>query len=243
MSFFKQIYNTIHAWFEEAPHFTGTIIATERIGSRIQKITIALPSLISKPFPLGCYIQADTWGHIPRAYSVATADTKSFTLLVIFAGMGAGARFFKDAPVGTEVVCYGPFDDFPYRYGTSRSKVFFATSTGVAPFRRMIEEALKENVESILLLGTPKEEDIAFKKDFEFLAQNPLFHFIPVLSVGDPSWKGARGFITDHTSDKVDFLKKSDVYICGVPIMTMGVLDLLKKIGVPEKQIFVQKFG
>lgn len=243
MYFFKQILNTIRGWFEEEPHFTGTIIATERIGSRIQKVTIALPSPISLPFPIGCYIQTETWGCIPRAYSVATADTKSFTLLVSFAGMGAGARFFRDAPVGTEVICYGPFDDFPYRYGTGRSKVFFATSTGVAPFRQMIEEAIKENAESILLLGTPTEADIAFKKDFEILAQNPLFHFIPVLSSGDASWTGARGFVTGHTSDKVDFLKKSDVYICGVPIMTMGVLDLLEKIGVPEKQIFVQKFG
>lgn len=243
MSFFKQIYNTIQRWFEEAPHFTGTIIATERIGSRIQKVTIALPSPIQKPFPIGCYVQAETWGCVPRAYSVATADTKSFTLLVSFAGMGAGARFFAEAPAGEQVVCYGPFDDFPYRYGTGRSKIFFATSTGVAPFRRMVEEALKENVSSILLLGTPKEADIAFKKDFESLAQNPLFQFIPVLSAGDPSWKGARGYVTSNTSDKEDFLKKSDVYICGVPMMTLGVLDLLQKIGVPEKQIFVQKFG
>ncbi|MBI3634088.1 MAG: hypothetical protein HY228_00535 [Candidatus Yonathbacteria bacterium] len=243
MFFFKQIYNTIRAWFEEAPHFTGTIIATERIGSRIQKVTIALPEPISKPFPIGCYIQAQTSGCVPRAYSVAKANTTSFTLLVSFAGMGVGARYFAEAPVGEKVVCYGPFDDFPYRYGTGRSKVFFATSTGVAPFRRMTEEALKENVESVLLLGTPKEEDIAFKKDFEILAQNPLFRFIPVLSAGSAEWKGARGFVTNHTADIEDFLKKSDVYICGVPIMTMGVLDLLKKIGVPEKQIFVQKFG
>ena len=90
---------------------------------------------------------------------------------------------------------------------------------------------------------TPKEEDIAFKKDFEELAKNPLFRFIPVLSAGNPEWKGARGFLTSHIPDKVDFIKKSDVYICGVPIMTASVLDALKKISMPEEQIFVQKFG
>lgn len=199
---------------------------------------------MATPFPVGCYIQAMTSGSVPRAYSVATADTTSFTLLVSFGGRGAGARFFADAPVGTVVKCYGPFDDFPYRAGTGRPKIFFATSTGVAPFRRMVEEALKENLEAILFLGTPKESDIAFKSEFEELARvNPHFHFVPVLSAGDPTWQGARGYVTDQIAGMTDLLKQSDVYICGVPMMTLGVLGVLKTKGVPENQIFVQKFG
>ena len=181
MSFFSIIKN----WFTEAPHFEGTITATELIGSRIQKVTISLPSPVATPFPVGCYVQAMTSGVVPRAYSVATADTTSFTLLVSFGGRGAGARFFADAPVGTVVKYYGPFDDFPYRAGTGRSKIFFATSTGVAPFRRMVEEALNEGLEATLILGTPKESDIAFRRDFEEIARtNPYFHFIPILSAG-----------------------------------------------------------
>lgn len=231
-------------WFTEAPHFEGTIAVSERIGSRIQKVTIALPSPIATPFPIGCYVQTVTWGCVPRAYSVATADRNSFTLLVSFSGGGAGARFFRDATVGTKVTCYGPFDDFPYRYGTGRSKVFFATSTGVAPFRLMIEEAIKEGVPSVLLLGSPKESDVAFKTELEELARvNPSFTFVPTLSGGDPSWTGARGFVTDQIMGKEAFLRKSDIYICGIPIMTLGVLDALRKTGVPENQIFVQKFG
>lgn len=240
MSFFSTIKN----WFTEAPHFEGTITASERIGSRIQKVTISLLSPIGIPFPVGCYVQTITSGVVPRAYSVATADTTSFTLLVSFGGRGAGARFFADAPVGTNIKCYGPFDDFPYHPGAGRPKIFFATSTGVAPFRRMVEEALKENLETILFLGTPKESDIAFKTDFEALARaNPRFHFVPVLSAGDPTWQGARGYVTDQVAGKTELLRQSDIYICGVPMMTMGVLNLLEKEGVPENQIFVQKFG
>lgn len=240
MSFFS----TIKYWFTEAPHFEGIVTATERIGSRIQKVTITLPSPIAEPFPVGCYVQAMTSDVIPRAYSIATADSDSFTILVSFGGMGAGARFFADAPVGTVVKCYGPFDDFPYRSGTSRPKIFFATSTGVAPFRRMVEESLREGLETTLFLGTPKESDIAFRSDFEELARaNPLFHFVPVLSAGDPVWQGARGYVTDQITGKSELLRRSDVYICGVPMMTLSVLNILKKEGVPKNQIFVQKFG
>lgn len=238
------ITSTIRHWFTEAPHFEGTIAVSERIGSRIQKVTIALPTPVATPFPIGCYVQTVTWGCVPRAYSVATADTNSFTLLVSFSGGGAGARFFRDATVGTTVTCYGPFDDFPYRYGTGRSKVFFATSTGVAPFRRMIEEAIKEHVPSVLLLGSPKESDVAFKSELEALSRaNPSFTFIPTLSMPDPSWTGAHGYVTDHIAKNAPIVRKSDIYICGIPPMTMGVLAALEKINMPAKQIFVQKFG
>lgn len=236
--------STIKHWFTEAPHFEGTIIVSERIGSRIQKVTIALPSPVETPFSIGSYVQPMTWGCVPRAYSVALADTRSFTLLVSFSGKGAGARFFRDAQVGDKVTCYGPFDDFPYRYGTGRPKVFFATSTGVAPFRRMVEEAIKEGVPSVLLLGSPKESDIALRSDFDELSRKyQSFTFVPCLSAPDTAWTGARGYVTDQASGKEDFLRKSDIYICGIPVMTLGVLEVLKSIGVPEKQIFVQKFG
>lgn len=238
------IVSTIKHWFTEAPNFEGTIIVSERVGTRIQKVTIALPEKIENPFPIGCFVQTMTWGCIPRNYSVATADARSFTILVSFSGGGAGARFFRDAVVGDKVTCYGPFDDFPYRYGTGRSKVFFATSTGVAPFRRMIEEAIIENVDSVLLLGSPKESDIAFKGEFEALSHtHPSFTFMPCLSAEGDSWKGARGYVTDQIKGKEGLLRKSDVYICGIPVMTLGVQSALKATGVPEKQIFVQKFG
>lgn len=234
----------IKRWFDEAPHFDGTIIETERVGTRIQKVTIGIPFSVSVPFPIGSYVQTVTWGVIPRAYSVATAGLNSFTILVSFSGGGAGARFFRDAIVGNNVTCYGPFDDFPYHYGTGRPKVFFATSTGVAPFRRMVDEALKENVPSVLILGSPKESDIAFKDEFYELARKqPGFKFIPTLSAGDSSWKGSHGYVTDQIYGKEDFLRKSDIYICGIPVMTWGVLSALKETGVAKKQIFVQKFG
>ncbi|MFA5997689.1 MAG: hypothetical protein WC791_04380 [Candidatus Paceibacterota bacterium] len=240
MSFFKKI----KKWFREAPHFTGTIIVSERIGSRIQKVTIALPYPVETPFPIGSYVQPMTWGCVPRAYSVALADDRSFTLLVSFSGGGAGARFFRDSKVGDKVLCYGPYDDFPYRYGTGRSKVFFATSTGVAPFRRMVEEAIKESVPSVLILGSPKEGDISLRSEFEELSRNnPTFTFIPCLSSADENWKGARGYVTEQVHGKENFVRKSDIYICGIPMMTLGVLDVLDSIDVPEEQIFVQKFG
>lgn len=235
----------IRKWFTEAPHFKGTIIESERIGSRIQKVTIGLPDYVPAPFPLGSYVVAYTWDCVPRAYSTAKADDHSFTILVSFSGGGCGARFFRDMPVGTKVLFYGPFDDFPYHSGTGRPKVFFATSTGIAPFRMMLDEAIKEGLHSTIYLGSPKETDIALRGEFEGLArQYPhLLSFNPVLSNPDPSWQGAHGYVTDYIPKNADAMRASDIYICGIPPMTMGVLSALDAIDMPEKQIFVQKFG
>lgn len=238
------IISAIRGWFSEAPHFTGTIVASERIGSRIQKVTVELSHEARGPFPIGSYIVVYAWGCIPRAYSIAKTGERSFTLLVSFSGGGAGARFFRDSKIGTRALFYGPFDDFPYRYGTGRSKIFFATSTGVAPFRMMIDEALKENLPATLLLGSPKESDIALKDEFLAITErDSRFTFIPTLSNPDPEWNGARGFVTDYIGAHPDIVKQSDIYICGIPAMTVGVLAALKNAGVPEEQIFVQKFG
>lgn len=238
------ILSIIRHWFTEAPNFEGIITATERIGSRIQKVTISIPDHVAGPFPLGSYVVVYTWGCVPRAYSVAKTDDSSFTLLVSFSGGGAGARFFRDSKVGTKVTCYGPFDDFPYKYGTGRPKVFFSTSTGVAPFRMMVDEVIKEKLPATLYIGSPKESDVALKAEFEEIARAyPLFTFTPVLSNPDPSWQGARGFVTDQIYKKAEAIRKSDIYICGIPPMTMGVLAALEKTGVPKNQIFVQKFG
>ena len=232
-------------WFKEAPNFKGTIIESERIGSRIQRVRVGLPESVVAPFPLGSYVTAYTWGCIPRCYSTAKTDENSFTLLVSFSGGGAGARFFRDTPVGSTVLFYGPFDDFPYRSGTGRPKVFFATSTGIAPFRMMLGEAIKEGVHTTIYLGSPKEGDIAFRSDFEeFEKQYPnLVTFNPVLSNGDEAWRGSRGYVTDYIPKNAEALKMSDIYICGIPPMTFGVLSALGSINMPTKQIFVQKFG
>jgi len=238
------LFSTIRHWFDEAPHFKGTIIASERIGSRIQKVTVGLPPNISGPFNLGSYVVAYAYGCVPRAYSVAKTDAHSFTLLVSFSGGGTGARFFRDATVGTTTTFYGPFDDFPYRYGTGRPKVFFATSTGVAPFRMMVDEVVKEGLPATLYLGSPTEGDISLREEFDVIARNyPSFNFVPVLSKPDPSWQGPKGYVTDFITKNPITMRKSDIYICGVPPMTMGVLAALEKAHVPKKQVFVQKFG
>ncbi len=228
----------------EASYMDMEITASERVGSHIQKVRLAVPGGESREFPIGSYIQPMTWGVVPRAYSIVEADGHSCTIIVSFSGKGAGARFFRDMPVGTVVRTYGPFDDFPYRYSTGRPKIFMATGTGVAPFIRMAGEANKEGRPAVLVLGVPHQEDIPYASYFYDMAKKyNTFAFVPVLSAPDGAWEGERGYVTDIWEGREKMLLQSDVYICGVPPMVAGAEEFLKSIGMDPTHMFIQKFG
>lgn len=228
----------------EAPFKIMKIIESEKIGSHIQKITLKFEGTNKKKFPVGSYIQPLIGGYVPRAYSVVSSAETTCTIIVSFSGQGVGARFFAQAPVGTEIKVYGPFDDFPYRAATGRPKVFIATGTGVAPFVEMVLLAINEGVESLLLMGSSTLVDIPFYNYFEELSSKyKNFHFMPVLSRADSSWKGRRGYVGQILPGIRDQLLACDIYVCGVPPMISDVKNVLSKMDIPKEQIFVQKFG
>ncbi len=228
----------------EAQNAEMTIVRSTRIGSHVQDVTLRLPRGMKWEFAIGSYIQPMIGGCIPRCYSVADYDATSCRLIVSFSRHGVGSRFFAEAPVGTKVRVYGPFDDFPFVYDTHRPKMFFATGTGVAPFLLMVQEAIKEHEPCMLLLGSPEEHDLCFNDEFSQLATvHEHFHYVPVLSHPDDSWKGEHGYITTVASKHPDLLRKSDIYVCGVPPMVEGVQRMIDQYAVPKDQLFIQKFG
>ncbi|HUO75849.1 MAG TPA: FAD-dependent oxidoreductase [Candidatus Paceibacterota bacterium] len=240
MSFFSGLIERL-----EEPFVTMEVIASERIGSHIQKVVLSFPHSAGLRFDIGCYITPMIGGSVPRSYSIAEWTDSTCTIIVSFSGMGVGSRFFASAPVGTRIEVYGPYSDYPYRYGTGRTKVFLATGTGVSPFVRMVPEAINEGMLSLLVLGVPREQDIPYHDYFERLgSSSELFSPVFVLSRPGPGWKGSRGYVTEQfTGKREEWLRTSDVYVCGVPGMIESSRAMLRRLRVPKEQIFVQQFG
>lgn len=224
---------------------TMAIASTERIGSHIQKVVLAFRPSAGLHFEIGSYITPMIGGVVPRSYSIVDWTSSTCTIIVSFSGMGVGARYFATAPAGTTIPVYGPYSDYPYRYGTGHSKIFLATGTGVAPFVKMVPEAIKEGALSLLVLGVPREEDIPYRAYFEELERSSdSFHPLFTLSRPGPNWRGGKGYVTEQfTGKREEWLRTSDVYVCGVPGMIEGSLAMLKRLRVPRSQIFVQQFG
>jgi Na+-transporting NADH:ubiquinone oxidoreductase subunit F len=78
----------------------------------------------------------------------------------------------------------------------------------------------------------------------EFEKKLPDFKFFPALSEpesGD-NWTGERGLITEVVDRHLPQGSLVDAYLCGSPMMVNGCIKLLKSKGIPDSQIFYDKF-
>jgi NAD(P)H-flavin reductase len=221
------------------------IAESQQVGTHVQRVVLSFDPAAKLSFPVGSHIQAMTWGCIPRCYSVAEVDDSSITITVSFSGGGAGSRFVATSPVGTKVEVFGPYDDYAYHRGTGRPKIFVAAGTGVAPFVRMVQEAIHEKLPSVLVLGVRTESDILYREYFEKIASaQKNFKHLFTLSRGEPSWQGARGYVTAQFSpEDARRFASSDVYVCGIPNMVSDTVREVRGFGTPKSQIFSEKYG
>jgi len=97
-----------------------------------------------------------------------------------------------------------------------------------------------------LFFGTRVEEDLYCVEELEELEKElPDFSYIPTLSRvrAGSSWEGERGRVTDLIEKRISEGDDLDVYICGSAEMVESCFSLLKKKGIPEDQIYFDKFS
>jgi len=88
--------------------------------------------------------------------------------------------------------------------------------------------------------GVRTEQDIIFNKQFEELAKNKKFHYVPVLSRSEsPDYEHG------HSQDAFKKLvtpANQDVYICGLTVMVDDVKAVCKELGYPDEKVHYEKY-
>lgn len=152
---------------------------------------------------------------------------------------GVCSNYLCDAKAGDEILVTGPsgkrfvLPEDP----SAHDYVFFATGTGIAPFRGMITDLLEAGAGSrvALVMGAPYTTDLLYDADMIALEeQHPNFRYITAISrehqadlskplyvqdriACDPLGTGA-GSIADMLASP-----RTLVYICGLAGMELGV--------------------
>jgi predicted ferric reductase len=151
--------------------------------------------------------------------------------------------------VGDRAALLGPFGRFSYAlHPSERNLVFIAGGIGITPLMSMVRYMRDTNDprEVLLLYGNRKEKDIAFRQELEEIAEKgvPRLRVVHVLNQADDTWRGERGQIS------VDLIKKECksldgrvFYLCGPPVMMMGLVKNLKKAGVKHRTIRYERFS
>lgn len=149
---------------------------------------------------------------------------------------GVASNYICDLKPGDKVQLTGPSGKrfvLPLK-PEEHDYVFFATGTGIAPFRGMLMELAKRAPQTrcALVMGSPYATDLIYHKQMQELrAQLPNFHYIPALSREKQADGKAPMYAHDqivHSRDVLEPILASSrglVYICGIAGMELGVLQ------------------
>ena len=169
----------------------------------------------------------------------------------------ASSYVFTRKP-GDKVMISGPFGDFllPKNDPDTQEYIFVGGGAGMAPLRSHIMQlfkTLKTGRTVHFFYGARALVEAFYLEDFaEIEKEFPNFHFHLALDRPDPAADAAgvkyvAGFV--HNVMFETYLKQHDApedikyFMCGPPMMTRCVLDLLDNLGVAPENILFDNFG
>lgn len=151
--------------------------------------------------------------------------------------LGVCSNYLCDVQVGDEVRLSGP-NGKKFLVPTDAAAhdyVFFATGTGIAPFRGMVIDLLERKVDSrvVLVMGSPYATDLLYDDLFRRLAAvHSNFTYLTALSrekqadiAHGPMYVQDR--ITTNKDDLIPLLSsdRTLIYVCGIAGMELGIFQ------------------
>ena len=94
--------------------------------------------------------------------------------------------------------------------------------------------------------GALTQRDLFFLDEFKQLEKDcPWLKFVPALSKepADSGWTGERGLITEVVARHFPDASQHEAYLCGSPGMIDASVAVLTKNGMPEQNVFYDKFS
>ncbi len=165
---------------------------------------------------------------------------------------GLASNYLCDLDVGDEIEVFGPNgkrfllptnqDDYDY--------LFIATGTGIAPFRGMLMDLYKHDVDeqshprsATLIMGTPYATDLMYHDQLTMLErENPGMTYLTAISRARQADSDQGLYVQDrlrtHREQMVELLCRPTtlIYICGLIGMEMGIFQQMARI-LPEEAL------
>ncbi len=165
---------------------------------------------------------------------------------------GIMSSFIFNLKPGDKVTISGPFGEF-FAKETAAEMVFVGGGAGMAPMRSHIFDQLKRlnsDRKVSYWYGARSLREMFYVDEFDKL-QEEKENFEWNVALSDPlpeeEWTGLTGFIHQVLFD--EYLKDHpapedcEYYMCGPPLMTSAVINLLENLGVEPENILLDDFG
>ncbi len=201
---------------------------------------------------------------LTRAYSMANyPDEKDIIMLNVRCATpppkmpadtppGAMSSYIFSLKPGDKVTISGPFGEF-FARDSEAEMVFIGAGAGMAPMRSHILDQLKrlKSTRKITFwYGARSLREAFYVEEFIQLAEEHK-NFMWSMALSSPlpedNWTGPTGYIHDVLYET--YLKEHpapedcEYYLCGPPMMTASVTQMLDSLGVEKDNILFDNFG
>ncbi|MEW6536243.1 MAG: 2Fe-2S iron-sulfur cluster binding domain-containing protein [Candidatus Auribacterota bacterium] len=183
-----------------------------------------------------------------RAYSISS-DPKdkgyAETIIRLVPGGICTTYYFQYMKKGNKVKLNGPYGEFRMS-NTNAKMICIAGGSGMAPIKCILHHMKNTGStrEAVYYFGGNTEKDLFLldeMKQFEKDLAN--FSFVPVVAKPEQGWNGEKGLVTEAVLRNEKDLSKAEAYLCGSPGMIDASIVVLKNLGMPEANIFYDKFS
>jgi Na+-transporting NADH:ubiquinone oxidoreductase subunit F len=165
---------------------------------------------------------------------------------------GIMSSFLFDLKADDKVWVSGPYGEF-FAKDTEAEMIFIGGGAGMAPMRAHIFDQLKrlDSKRKISYwYGARSKREMFYVEDFDTLAaghDNFTWHVALSDPLPEDNWEGYTGFIHEviyeHYLEDHPSPEDCEYYMCGPPMMTQAVLQMLYDLGVESENILLDDFG
>lgn len=152
----------------------------------------------------------------------------------------------KAAKVGDWVLIEAPFGQFTFE-GEYPKIALLGGGIGITPFVSYCKNAADRSLSSKITLfyGCRTPEDIAFRKEFEDLAQkNNNLKLVLTVNQPTPDWKGTTGTINaEMIKQQLPDYQENMFYTCGPPPMVEAMEKLVESLGLSKEKLKREYFS
>lgn len=190
---------------------------------------------------------------LKRSYSVANEPLgqNRIEFAAGFVEGGPGTELLFNLKPGDTIQISGPFGRLIFREDTPKRYILVATSTGITPFRSMLNELskrLQQNpmTQAVILQGVQRREELLYAEEFKAFAQtHEQVTFRPYFSRMQPEELQESEYCgyVQKAFDELNLNQEQDVvYLCGNPGMIDDAFEYLKDRGFAPQQVIREKY-